>query len=264
MNIGFFDSGLGGLLILKAVAKELPQYDYVYYADTAHLPYGDKTEDEIYELTKRALEELFARNCLLVIVACNTASSETLRKLQDTYLREEHPDKKVLGVIIPTIETVVELKASRAVLLATTRTVESGKYRRELSKIDKDRIELVSVATPELVPLIESHRTKDAAERAVKMIEGIVRVGDVLVLGCTHYALLKDSLRTYFGKSITLISQDEVIPSKLSDYLARHTEITSRLTNTGKREIVLTEHRPDYDRLAAEFLGGAYIKDETD
>lgn len=263
MNIGFFDSGLGGLLILKAVAKALPQYDYVYYGDTANLPYGDKTEEEIYELTKTALVELFKRDCLLVIVACNTASAETLRKIQDTFLVHEYPDRKVLGVIIPTIEEVVRAQHTRAILLATKRTVESRKYERELQKLG-NTVELVSIATPQLVPLIELGEIEAAASEAILVVERAREgEGDVVVLGCTHYGLLKNSLREHFGDSLHFISQDEVIPEKLATYLEQHSEITSRLTSTGKRSVHLTEHRPDYDRLTAEFLGGAYLPDEA-
>ncbi|MBP6924514.1 MAG: glutamate racemase [Candidatus Pacebacteria bacterium] len=261
MNIGFFDSGLGGLLILKTVAKALPQYDYVYYADTANLPYGDKTEEEIYELTRSAIEELFKRDCLLVVVACNTSSAETLRRIQDTYLKEHYPERKILGVIVPTIEEVVEAQSTRAILLATKRTVESGKYARELEKINKD-IELVSIATPELVPLIELHELGAATESAINTIERVAREGDVVVLGCTHYAMLKNPLRAHFKNTLIIVSQDEVIPDKLSDYLSRHKEITLRLSNTGKRQIHLTLHRPDYDQLTAEFLGGVYLPEE--
>ncbi len=261
MNIGFFDSGLGGLLVLKAVAKALPQYDYIYYGDTANLPYGDKTEEEIYELTKKAISELFARDCALVIVACNTASAESIRRLQDTYLKEEFPDRRILGVIVPTIEEVAKAGCKRALLIATKRTVESGKYERELRKIDA-AISLKSVATPELVPLIELCEDEAALSVAVRVLENEAREGDVAILGCTHYILLKDALRKHFGETLTIISQDEVIPKKLSDYLERHGEITSLLTNTGKRQIVLTKHRPDYDRLTAEFLGGVYVPEE--
>lgn len=261
MNIGFFDSGLGGLLVLKAVAKALPQYGYIYYGDTANLPYGDKTEEEIYELTKKAIGELFARDCLLVIVACNTASAETIRRLQDTYLKEEFPDRKILGVIVPTVEEVFATKRKRAILIATKRTVESGKYERELSKIDSS-IDLISISTPELVPLIELHEDEAAVDSARQTLEREVREGGVAILGCTHYILLKDALRKHFGDSLTIISQDEVIPNKLADYLTRHPEVASRLTDTGKRDIVLTKHRPDYDRLTAEFLGGVYFKEE--
>ena len=108
MKIGFFDSGLGGLTILKAVTQALPSYDYEYFGDTAHVPYGNKSEEEIYELTKAGVEHLFEQECALVIIACNTASAETLRKLQDTFLKEEYPDRNILGVIIPMVEEVLE------------------------------------------------------------------------------------------------------------------------------------------------------------
>lgn len=258
MKIGFFDSGLGGLLVLKATVKTLPQYDYLYYADTANLPYGDKSEEEIYTLTKAALDELFARDCLLVIVACNTASAETLRRLQDSYLKEAYPDRRVLGVIVPTIEEVVEREPKSAVLIATTRTVQSGKYERELAKVNDD-IEFKAVATPELVPLVESHQMDDAVDYAVEVLEREARAGDVVLLGCTHYILLKDALRAHFASRLTFIAQDEVVPKKLAHYLEQHPEITSRLSTVGERTIVLTEHRPDYDRLTAEFLEGAYL-----
>lgn len=263
MNIGFFDSGLGGLLILKAVANVLRQYDYIYYGDTANLPYGDKPEEEIYSLTKHAIDELFKRDCLLVIVACNTASAETLRRIQDTYLKNEYPDRRILGVIIPSVEEVVEKHYPRTLLLATKRTVESGKYERELAKLSPEGVELVAIATPELVPLIEAHNIETAAALAAAVIETEAREGDAVLLGCTHYTLLKESLRRHFGDTLTFISQDEVIPNKLAHYLLRHPEIASRLSDTGKRQIVLTENRPDYDRLAAEFLGGAYLPEES-
>lgn len=261
MKIAFFDSGLGGLLVLKAVVKTLPQYDYLYYADTANLPYGDKTEEEIYILTKAAIDELFARDCLLVIVACNTASAETLRRLQDSYLKDTYPDHRVLGVIVPTIEEVVERQPKSAVLIATTRTVQSGKYERELAKVSDD-IEFKAVATPELVPLIESHQMDEAVDYAVEVLEREARAGDVVLLGCTHYILLKEALRVHFASTFTFIVQDEVVPKKLAHYLEQHPEITSRLTQTGERTIVLTEHRPDYDRLTAQFLDGAYLAEE--
>jgi glutamate racemase len=260
MKIGFFDSGLGGLIILKAVAKELPSYDYEFYGDTAHVPYGDRTEEEIEEFTKVGIEYLFLHGCALVIVACNTSSAETLRRLQDSLLTGTYADRRILGVIVPTVEEVVSHGYARAVLIATTRTVSSGKYERELKKLDRSLI-LISIATPELVPCIEAGQDEAAYALALTTLEATVKAGDVVILGCTHYALLKDRLRAHFGSTVDIISQDEVIPKKLADYLDRHTEITTRLSHTGKRNIHLTAHRPDYDRLTAEFLGGVYVQE---
>ena len=137
MKIGFFDSGLGGLTIMSAVIKKLPQYDYEFYGDTANLPYGDKSEEEIFNLTKRGIDNLFKKNCLLIIVACNTASAETLRELQNNYLIKNYPERKILGVIIPTIETLKEEEIQHAILIGTNRTINSKKYDLELIKYDQ-------------------------------------------------------------------------------------------------------------------------------
>lgn len=261
MNIGFFDSGLGGLTILKEVTKQLPQYDYVYYADTANLPYGDKTEAEIYQLTKAAITKLFNEDCLLVVVACNTASAETIRRLQDTFLLEEFPDRKILGVIVPTVEELLESKSKRVFLLATKRTVESGKYEKEIRNRSEYDIELNAIPMIKLVPLIEEGNRESAGFLAVSALETKAGEGDVVILGCTHYTVLKEQLREHFGSSVQIISQDEVIPKKLSSYLANHPELTKKLSGAGKRTIHLSEHRPDYDQLTAQFLGGAYLTD---
>ncbi len=143
-------------------------------------------------------------------------------------------------------------------LIATKRTVTSEKYDRELQKVNNE-IVLISTATPELVPLIELGEDEAAVSSVLGILEREAREGDVAILGCTHYIVLKDAIRKHFGDKLTIISQDEVIPKKLADYLSRHPEITSKLTSTGKRDIVLTKHRPDYDRITAGFLGGSYF-----
>lgn len=262
MKIGFFDSGLGGLTILKEVVKYLPDYDYIYWGDTAHLPYGDKSEEEVYELTKTALTELFKRQCSLVIVACNTASAQTLRRLQDTFLKEEYPDKKVLGVIVPTLEETIALAPKRVILLATKRTVASGKYDIELKKLNHG-LELVSLPMPGLVPLIESQKHDEALEVATEALAAInLREGDVVVLGCTHYTLLKDELRQKFTVA-RFLSQDEILPQKIKEYLDAHPEIEQNLTRSGERTVHLTETREHYDELAGQFLGGVYLPEES-
>lgn len=263
MKIGFFDSGLGGLTILKTVAKELPQYDYLYYGDTANLPYGDKTEAEIFNLTKAGIETLFQANCALVIIACNTASAETLRKLQDDFLTKHYPDRRILGVIIPTIEEVLDSGARRTLLLATKRTVESGKYPMELEKHNAKDVTLYGVPMPGLVPLIESGKNDEAqklAKEAIDAGEGRVGEVDTVVLGCTHYTKLKEGLRAHYGSRIRFISQDELIPKKLTNYLARHKEIETKLTKGGTRVIKLTENREDYAQVTAELLGGTLFE----
>lgn len=253
MKIGFFDSGLGGLILLEATAATLPQYDYLYYGDTAHVPYGDKTETEIYELSKMAMQYLFEAGCLIVIIACNTASAETLRRLQDDYLPAHYPNRRILGVIIPTIETVETTGAANALLLATTRTISSRKYERELQLKGVTGVSLKGVAMPQLVPLIEAGNLSDAASVAAEVITAESGVGDAVILGCTHYTLLKRQLRTQFPSRI-FIAQDELIPAKLTDYLKRHSELERQLSRGRSRHVYLTAERPDYDVIISRLL----------
>lgn len=261
MKIGFFDSGLGGLTVLTAVVKAMPQYNYVYYGDTAHLPYGDKTEKEIYDLTKEGVRYLFDAGAAIVVIACNTASAETTRRLQQEFLPTEYPDRKILGVIVPTVETLVFDKNTNVVLIATKRTVESGKYQLELDLKGNGRVHLTQLATPELVPLIEKGELEAAAVQAIIRIEKEAKESEVVVLGCTHYTQIKKQLSAHFSDK-KIVSQDEVIPAKLQDYLMRHHEISSRLNRGGERSIHLTAHRPDYDRVMSHFLGGVYVEEE--
>lgn len=264
MLIGLFDSGLGGLTILRAVAAELPEFDYLFYGDTAHLPYGDKTEAKIYEFSEAAMAYLFDRGCALVIIACNSASAETLRRLQDQWLPEHYPERRILGVIIPTVEVLVESGSRRAILLATKRTVDSRKYERELSLRGNGKCLLEARATPTLVPLIEDGNYDSAVTEVLAVLAHLPTIHDTsydtLVLGCTHYTELKVPLRNHLTKQgIVVLSQDEIIPLKLREYLVQHPEITTLLTTTGTRTIHLTEHRPRYDAVAAQLLGGAYL-----
>lgn len=261
MKIGFFDSGLGGLTIMKAVALQLPQYDYVYYGDTKNLPYGDKTEAEIYRLTQIGVEYLFKADCTLVIIACNTASAETARKIQDEFLPKNYPDRKILGIIVPTIEMLNFATNTNVVLIGTKRTIESNKYLNELNHTGNDKVELKQISTPELVPLIELGEIEVAAAEAIKRIETEAGNSEVVVLGCSHYTQIKTNLRNYFGDSKKVLSQDEFIPDKLKNYLERHPEIETRLTSEGTRNIHLTEHRPDYDHVMGQFLGGVFLAD---
>lgn len=262
MKIGFFDSGLGGLTVLQAVVKELPDYDYYYYGDTAHLPYGDKTEEEIYSLTITGMEYLFAQGCQLVVIACNTASAETARKLQTEFLPTKHPDRKVLGIIIPTIEVLAFDEPTNVVLIGTKRTVESGKYSKELQLKGDENALLTEVPTPALVPLIEANKLDEATKHAMQTIKTAAPKSRVVVLACTHYTQIKKNIREQVGEGVTVISQDEVVPYKLKKYLDNHPEIEEKLTKEKGRTIHLTEHRASYDKLIEQFLGGVIVEEK--
>lgn len=260
MKIGFFDSGLGGLIVLRAVTRRLPQYDYEFYGDTAHLPYGDKTEEEIFALTKAGVEHLFRHDCVLVIIACNTASAETLRRLQDSILIDQWANRRILGVIIPTVEEVVATHSKKVCLLATKRTIDSNKYECEFEKFAQ-RPEVVGVAESRLVPLIETNQESEAKRILTNHVfQAKQNNCDAMILGCTHFSLYKDVARTVDENGIVIFSQDEIIPPKIEHYLTQHPEIANCLSLTGKRNITLTRHRPDYDLLLGKFLDGAYLE----
>jgi glutamate racemase len=240
MRIGFFDSGIGGLAIMKSVRAELPQYDYLFMSDTNNLPYGDKTESEVYTYTKAAVRRLFEEGALIVILACNTASAQTLRKLQDTFLLQEYPERKILGVIIPTIEEFIDRRRKNVLLIGTKRTIDSRKYELELQKVMIKSINFSSMATPQLVPLIEEDKINDAIESIRSHIDNhIGNGGDSLILGCTHYVLLKDRIRALYGDHLLVISQDEIIPDKLKKYLHVHHDLEAKLSLGGGEEILL-------------------------
>jgi glutamate racemase len=248
MKIGFFDSGLGGLVVMNAVRNLLPQYDYVFFGDTANLPFGDKTEEEIFEITRDGVERLFEEDCILVIVACNTASAESLRLLQDEWLEENYPGRKLLGVIVPMVEEVMECGAKKTVLIATTRTVASRKYEQIFEDFD-DAPQLVSIATPNLAQLIEAGNIEEAFYEVKDIVNEALKAGaDSLILGCTHYALLRPLLQEqYQAEPIMIFSPDQIIPKKVLRYLQRHNEITDELSEQGTVEMFLSANKPEYN-----------------
>ena len=253
MKIGFFDSGLGGLTVLKTVRALLPHYDYLYYGDTKNLPYGDKTEEEILTFTRNAATYLFDHGALIVIFACNTASAQALRTLQDTMLVGKYHDRKLLGVIIPTVETLIQEQAQNILLIGTLRTIHSGKYETEMNKITA-KVSLASQATPHLVPYIEIGDMDSAHAKVEKIIDEKIGEIDTIVLGCTHYTVLKDFIRGRYP-TLRVVSQDEIIPEKLALYLERHPEIQQRLTTNKTIEIILTgEDHPQCEKIKSDYF----------
>ncbi|OGI19177.1 MAG: glutamate racemase [Candidatus Moranbacteria bacterium RIFCSPLOWO2_02_FULL_48_19] len=255
MNIGFFDSGLGGLFVLHHVIQKLPAYHYVFLGDTVNVPYGTKSDEEIYTLVKKSLCMFFDHNCQLVIFACNTASVTALKHIQNEFLPEFFPDRKVLGVIIPTVEEAIARESKTVAIIGTERTIRSGKYNRELSKLDP-RINVIALATPTLVPLIEQGLLPKAEEEAIALIRNKILPAspDTLILGCTHYGLLKVKLRETFP-DLRILAQEEIIPEKLKSYLAKHSEIEGVLARDSRREFFLTKITPTYTEAIHQWIG---------
>ncbi|MFY9234686.1 MAG: glutamate racemase [Fimbriimonadaceae bacterium] len=252
MRIGIFDSGLGGLAIAQAIMRRLPEYDYLYLGDTKRVPYGGRSQETIHEFVAQALDHLFTHDCQIVILACNTASAEALRKSQQEYLPVHYPDRRVLGMIIPTAEAAIEsTHPSRIGVLATRSTVESRAYERELKRQCRS-VEVVQTAAPLLVPLIESGGLKylnPILEDYLLPLSGV----DSIILGCTHYCLVKDQIRS--RASVPVISQDEVVPEKTAAYLDRHPELEQKLGRSGERLYRVTDMGPGYRELANEMAG---------
>ncbi len=258
-QIGVFDSGYGGLTILREMRKRLPDYDYLYLGDNARAPYGTRSFDVVLEFTRQAVEELFSRGCRLVILACNTASAKALRTIQQTLLPEKYPDRRVLGVIRPTAEIIGEITKNRHIgVFATPGTIQSGSYTLEINKLSPD-IKVNELACPMFVPLVENEEASSpGADYFVKKyIDSIMEMDndiDTLVLACTHYPLLFPKIRKYAPQNIRVIAQGDLVANSLADYLRRHPEIESQCSKNGTVEFLTTENTDKFNHLASIFM----------
>lgn len=224
--IGFFDSGYGGLSVLKRFHKEKPEYTYLYYSDNNNSPYGNKTKKQIYKLAKNAIEFLFNSGAELVIVSCNTVSASVLRELQDNYFSKNYPTKKVLGIIIPNIENIVENLPKKSVLgiIGTKHTIKTKKYLSEISKKRKD-IKVYSKSCPNFVSHIESNKINESIFLA-NIKEEMTYFKNInlshLLLACTHYSYIKLNIKKNINKNIELIDSSEIVFTKTLKYLEKH------------------------------------------
>ncbi len=258
-SIGVFDSGYGGLTILRQIRQYLPQYDYIYLGDNARAPYGPRSFEVIYNYTLQAVEALFERGCQLVILACNTASAKALRTIQERDLQKWNDGHRVLGVIRPTVEALGSITRSRHVgLLATPGTVDSHSYELELQKLYND-IRLTSVACPMWVALVEygEFDSPGADYFIKKRIETVLRKDpavDTLVLGCTHFPLLMEKITKYTPAGVRLVSQGEYVARSLVAYLERHEAMRTACTTGGTCQYLTTENADTFARTATIFL----------
>lgn len=259
-RIGVFDSGYGGLTILKEMRRILPQYDYLYLGDNARAPYGTRSFDVVFDFTRQAVEELFARGCHLVILACNTASAKALRSIQQHVLPVKYPHRRVLGVIRPTVEEVGRISKSGHVgLLATPGTVRSHSYKMEIEKLHHDMV-ITETKCPMWVPLVETgEATGDGADYFVKKyIDKTLEADpaiDTLLLGCTHYPILLPKIKKYAPENIKVLPQGEIVGLSLKDYLYRHPEIDELCSKNGSVEYMTTENADVFNKLASLFIG---------
>jgi len=258
--IGVFDSGYGGLTILKELVKQLPQYDYLYLGDNARAPYGTRSFDTVYHYTLECVKHLFSKGCHLVILACNTASAKALRNIQQLDLPQIAPDRRVLGVIRPTTEVIGTFTNTQHIgIFATVGTVLSESYLVEIKKFFPD-IHVVQEACPMWVPLIENGEfDSDGADYFVrKHVEHLLVQSpniDAVLLGCTHYPLLIKKIRQFLPASIRIINQAEIVAHSLTDYLQRHPELEAKCSKNGERTFYTTDSTEAFDRQSAVFFG---------
>lgn len=257
--IGVFDSGYGGLTILKAIRELLPQYDYAYLGDNARAPYGTRSFDIVYQFTRQAVLKLFEMGCQLVILGCNTASAKALRSIQQNDLPKIDPQRRVLGVIRPTAEIVGKLTQTKHIgILATPGTIKSDSYNIEINKLWPE-LDVTGVACPLWVPIVENNEATGAgADYFVKKrIDHILWLDpdiDTLILGCTHYPILMPKIKQYVPDGIKIVSQGEYVAESLKDYLTRHTEIDARCTKNGTAQYYTTENAEKFKEVARIFV----------
>jgi glutamate racemase len=258
--IGVFDSGYGGLTVLKSLVSQLPGYDFIYLGDNARSPYGTRSFETVYRYTQESVQWFFHKDCPLVILACNTASAKALRTIQQNDLPHMDPERRVLGVIRPTAEIIgTYSKSGHIGVLATPGTVASQSYPIEIGKFFPS-LEVTQQACPMWVPLIENneHLSAGADYFVNKCVGQLLEQSpsiDTILLGCTHYPLIAEKISKAAGGNIRVVSQGEIVAASLADYLERHPEIDRKLSKNGRRSFYTTDSTEDFDRHAAAFFG---------
>lgn len=266
--IGVFDSGYGGLTILKEFIAAMPENDFIYLGDNARAPYGSRSFEVVYEYTLQAVSKLFEMGCQLVILACNTASAKALRNIQQNNLPHIDPNRRVLGVIRPAVESIGEYTQNGHVgILGTTGTVVSNSYPIELDKWSNGRVvQTTQEACPIWVPLVENNEidTPGTNYFVSKNISSLLNADpqiDAIILGCTHYPLLLPTIKKFVPENVKLMEQGKVVTKKLLEYLERHPDMNNRCSKHGLVRYYTTENVDIFEKNATTFLGQA-IKSE--
>jgi glutamate racemase len=267
--IGVFDSGYGGLTILKSIVERLPDYDYIYLGDNARAPYGPRSFETVYQYTLQCVQWFFAQGCELVILACNTASAKALRTIQQKDLPHINPDRRVLGVIRPTTEIIGNYsKTGEVGILGTAGTVQSGSYPIEIAKFFPGT-RVFQHACPMWVPLVENNEyDKPGADYFIQkdinaLLENSPAI-DTVLLACTHYPLLKDKIQRFLPANVSVISQGDIVAGSLAEYLERHPKLEQTISRNGQRSFYTTDSTTDFDNHASIFFGQPVHSEHVD
>jgi glutamate racemase len=258
--VGVFDSGYGGLTVLKEIVRMLPSYDYIYLGDNARAPYGTRSFETVYEYTLQSVKWLLEKECPLVILACNTASAKALRTIQQKDLIKRNDISRVLGVIRPTAEIIGNYTKTKKIgILATNGTVESLSYPLEIEKFFPE-VDVFQRACPLWVPLIENNEyASPGADYFVKKdVDGLLNNAheiDTVLLACTHYPLLMEKIKKNVPANVQIISQGEIVAASLKDYLDRHPEIEQKCSKNSQLQFYTTDSAKDFDKHSATFFG---------
>jgi len=267
--IGIFDSGFGGLSILESINKLLPEYNYIYLGDNARTPYGTRSFETVYKYTLEAVEKLFSLNCELVIIACNTASAKALRNVQQIDLAKKFPNKKVLGVIRPTTEDIINYTNSNCIgILGTKGTINSNSYKIEINKFFPE-IDIFQQACPMLVPLIENqeHNSLGGEYFIKKYIDKLLSQNnniDTILLACTHYPLIINQFKKFTPKNINILAQGEIVAEKLKKYLYNHPEIDTKLGKNAILKTYTTGNTNSFNKGASAFFNKKILSEKID
>lgn len=257
--IGVFDSGYGGLTILEGIRRLIPEPDYLYLGDNARAPYGTRSFEVVYKFTLEAVRRLFELGCQLVILGCNTASAKALRSIQQLDLPHLAPERRVLGVIRPTVEAIGEFSKSGHIgIFGTPGTIRSGSYEMEIAKLYPGFI-TTGQECPLWVPLVENreYNTPGADYFVQKYIASLLSrdpLIDTTLLGCTHFPLLLGKIRQYMPPQINIITQGEIVARSLASYLDRHPEMDRRITRGGTVRYLTTESADKFSETGSLFL----------
>ncbi|MBP5582430.1 MAG: glutamate racemase [Bacteroidales bacterium] len=258
-NIGVFDSGFGGLSILKEIRRILPEYSYIYLGDNARAPYGTRSFETVYRYTLEAVTKLFEMECSLIIIACNTASAKALRNIQQRNLHDFGDNKRVLGIIRPCTEIANTFtKNNNLGIVATKGTVTSKSYEIEIQKFFPN-IQITAHACPMWVPIVENGEyASDGADFFVKKeIDALLTENpniDALLLGCTHYPLLLPKIRKYLPEHIAIVQQGEIVAHSLQQYLQKHTALEASLKKNGAITFYTTDSQESFNAIGSHFL----------